>query len=1042
MFLGTSVLFVAVEALFFDTVPGMLKVRRVLSFVAVLVFFGGICRAERGFTWRVYKATDGLAESFVTAVSVSSRTNVWTKHRDINLVSSFNGYKIKTTAAPPAPGYNHIYESRGGQVWAVSTDGLQELKNGVWVRYPVKEIREEFQTNVLRRARSISLVPVRHGHVLFLLSDRLMEFNNEWPPQPEVRTIRTATNTMIGRFSDMALSPDGSVWIAGENGLIKFSTEVRSPDGLFAQEFVPPPNLRLQNFLRVVPDADGLTVLAQNIDTEKKAIVRFDGVNWTILPVGPHNIRQAWRAFDGSFWAITINSLLHLESGSDHFVREEIGASEFYDAAVERSGIFWLATSQGLFRCAPLAWIAPTAAHAAEPVRGIAADAEGRVWAAFSDGLTMFDNATSRSFPFPDPMETTVLSGQFFSPVRNKAFVLEAGERMLRFRPQIGRFDYVEHRSKALLRPLGQLAQGELCVELRNPHYLELFDGDNFRPAPFDVPPIANESEILFAFASAGGDVWLSTTEGLLAWRDNKWVTLPSDGSVPTLALCMVDIGGGKLWCGTRDGIWEYDGKTWIVIRSGLDRVNAMAVGRDGRIWVATNSGLLRHDKQTWLLNTIDEGLASAAVTSICEDRRGHIWVGTTRGVTLYQPSSDLDPPRAMVMARSTADDGTTTMTFGGMDKWNFTSPDQLVFSYRIDSEDWSDFQPNRSVSFPELAPGKHYFQVRAMDRNGNIQADPGLLEFELPVPWYRETRLVLIGTASIGAAIFFAGLAFNRHRRLLRSYAEVERIVELRTKQLKEANTQLLHSQKMTALGTLSAGVAHDFNNILSIIRGSAQIIESNLNDSEKVRTRVERIKTVVEQGTGIVRAMLGFSRTSEEQLTLCDANVLVSDTIKLLGDRFVRGIDVVFQPSKNLPSVCASKNFVQQILLNIIFNAADAMNGSGKVILRTRLTTEVPKSSVMFPAAAPAYVSISVQDFGCGIASDFMGRIFEPFFTTKAFSSRRGTGLGLSMAYEMASNMKCGLAVESELGKGSTFSLLIPVPDAENPATEDRTK
>src|SRR5258705_8844663 len=132
-----------------------------------------------------------------------------------------------------------------------------------------------------------------------------------------------------------------------------------------------------------------------------------------------------------------------------------------------------------------------------------------------------------------------------------------------------------------------------------------------------------------------------------------------------------------------------------------------------------------------------------------------------------------------------------------------------------------------------------------------------------------------------------------------------------------------------MNALGTLAAGIAHDFNNILSIIKGSAQIIEDNLENPAKVRTRVDRIKTVVEQGAGIVKAMLGFSRESgSESAPSCDLNAAVEDTIKLLGDRFLREVQVRFHPGRELPLVACSKDFVQQILLNFIFNAAESMS------------------------------------------------------------------------------------------------------------------
>src|SRR2546427_10545605 len=196
-------------------------------------------------------------------------------------------------------------------------------------------------------------------------------------------------------------------------------------------------------------------------------------------------------------------------------------------------------------------------------------------------------------------------------------------------------------------------------------------------------------------------------------------------------------------------------------------------------------------------------------------------------------------------------------------------------------------------------------------------------MEFAGVLPWYKETRLVAISLAGVALALFFAGLALNRHRQLARSYAEVEEQVAERSRELELASRELLHSQKMNALGTLAAGIAHDFNNILSIIKGSAQIMEENLDNPQKLRTRLDRIKTVVEQGSGIVKAMLGFSRESDQQLAACDINSVVEDTIKLLGDRFLHEVQVSFDAGHDLSPVVCPKDFVQQILINFIFNA-----------------------------------------------------------------------------------------------------------------------
>src|SRR5205085_1649185 len=177
---------------------------------------------------------------------------------------------------------------------------------------------------------------------------------------------------------------------------------------------------------------------------------------------------------------------------------------------------------------------------------------------------------------------------------------------------------------------------------------------------------------------------------------------------------------------------------------------------------------------------------------------------------------------------------------------------------------------------------------------------------------------LAFVSILALCSTLVLAGLAVNRHFQLKRSYARVEQIVAERTAELARANQELLHGQKMKALGTIAAGIAHDFNNILSIIKGSAQIIEENLDSPQKVRTRLERIKTVVEQGAGIVKAMLGFTRESARQPTLCDMYTVVEDTLKLLGDRFLREVEVVFEPGHALPDMLCTKDFIQQILLN----------------------------------------------------------------------------------------------------------------------------
>ncbi len=583
--------------------------------------------------------------------------------------------------------------------------------------------------------------------------------------------------------------------------------------------------------------------------------------------------------------------------------------------------------------------------------------------------------------------------------------------------------------------------------------------------AVIGAPP----SEWKIRFTTKNGDEWFGGARGIARLHQGATQLFLSTNQLgPEEVVAFAEALDGRLWCGTPRKVWEFDGKNWLTLRGGFEFITALHCARDGTLWVATTNGLHRYVSGAWIANGREDGLLNPDVRRITEAADGRIFVETPAGWSWFHPEADLEAPRTSIatneLGRARFREGSViTITFAGRDKWKQTAPDRLLFSYRLDEREWSPFQELGEAIFTGLPLGKHYFQVRAMDRAGNIDPKPARLEFTIVVPWYRETRLVVVLAIALVIAVFFAALAMNRHRKLQRSYAEVERQIAERTRELEIANRELLHSQKMNALGSLAAGIAHDFNNILSIIKGSAQVIEDNADNPDKIRTRVDRIKTVVQQGAEVVEAMLGFSRSTDQPPAPCDLNVVVDETRKLLGDRFLREVEVWFERGEGLPEVSIPRDFVQQILLNFIFNAAEAMerrppawlegNADAQkragaesgvplsprprnhITLITRSTATLPEELALKPAAAAEFIFVSVRDTGSGIAPEIKSRIFEPFFTTKALSTKRGTGLGLSMVYELAKKMEAGLAVESIVGQGSTFTLILSVRETSSP-------
>lgn len=996
---------------------------------------------QKASVWRVFKTADGLPQSYFSTVSVSSRGNVWVKHLNAPLISSLNGYDIKTFPSPGIGAYR-FYESPGGQLWTIATNGLQQLVDGSWVQYPVPEIAAEFRRGNLSLFRPVSLWPVRQSRVLFLTQDALREFNAEIPNQSQTTTLLKAAETHLQKLTGMVTARDGNLWLTAAHGVAHVSGPLRNLKApLEWREFPLTATQQFQNLREPVSDdAEGITMLADSLNGKGPLLVYFDGVQWSILAALPKNTTHAWRTADGTYWATIANSLLQKKAGEQRWTTDEdIATQRIYDCASETNGIFWLATADGLYRHAPLTWHSLQGMGSA--IYGLTGDQAGGICVAAADALHLFRDRQWKAYPYPDGMEPQATSALFNLP--QGSVILGAGERLFQFDPSTGQFKNITHNGEARLKALGLMKDGRLAVQAlsasgSNPRYrLELYDGANFSAFPVESPNLELGNDLTCLFAAQSGNLWLCGSKGLAWYHDRKWqLSNLRAESLPENAACMAEMNDGRIWCGIEDKVWEFDGKTWRSIQHGFDRINALLKARDESVWIASDNGLHRYNLGAWAANNIEEGLPANAIHTVWQDGEGHIWAGTARGLCQYEPQADQDPPRSYVRdlpdGRTTLpEDAIVNVSFGAEDKWKFTPRDRLLFSYRLDQKEWSPYQEEKSAVFSSVPPGKHYFQVRGMDRNWNVDPKPAELDFIIVPPWYMESRLVWIGSAGLALALFFAAVAVNRHRRLVRSYAEVEAKVALRTRQLERANEELFHSQKMTALGTLAAGIAHDFNNILSIIKGSAQIIEDNLSNPQKVATRTSRIKTVVEQGAGIVNAMLGFSRGPDKPPVPEDLNVLVQETIKLLGDRFRRDIAVEFHPTPRLPKVVVSRDYIQQILLNLIFNAAEAMTGQRHIILATALANKLPNNLALAPAPAAQYLHISVKDSGCGIAPEIMPRIFEPFFTTKAFSARRGTGLGLSMVYELAKQMQAGLSVESIVGSGSTFTLIIPVVD-----------
>ncbi|MBI3363582.1 MAG: PAS domain S-box protein [Ignavibacteriae bacterium] len=237
----------------------------------------------------------------------------------------------------------------------------------------------------------------------------------------------------------------------------------------------------------------------------------------------------------------------------------------------------------------------------------------------------------------------------------------------------------------------------------------------------------------------------------------------------------------------------------------------------------------------------------------------------------------------------------------------------------------------------------------------------------------------------------------------------------------------QLRRAQKLESLGTLAGGVAHDFNNILGIILGHTSLLQRFGGKSDKAEMSLDAIGQAVQRGSGLVRQLLTFARTSEVVFESANVNTVVKDFIKMFHATFPKSIALSLQLHDHLQPIRADVNQLHQVLLNLTVNARDAMPKGGTLTVHTEEMTRAQVRRRFPDALECQYVSLSMTDTGTGMDEATRRRIFEPFFTTKG--EEKGTGLGLSVVYGIIKSHSGIVEVESTPGVGTTFRLFFPV-------------
>jgi two-component system cell cycle sensor histidine kinase/response regulator CckA len=232
----------------------------------------------------------------------------------------------------------------------------------------------------------------------------------------------------------------------------------------------------------------------------------------------------------------------------------------------------------------------------------------------------------------------------------------------------------------------------------------------------------------------------------------------------------------------------------------------------------------------------------------------------------------------------------------------------------------------------------------------------------------------------------------------------------------------RLAHSQKMDALGQLTGGVAHDFNNVLAVIMSNACFLMEDLGENDVRRGDAEEIYVAAQRAAALTRQLLAFSRRQVLELAVIDVGTVVTSLAKMLRRLIGEDIELSMVCNTDAGRVSADVSQLEQVIVNLVVNARDAMPRGGALSIETSTVTVEERGEI----APGSYVVVSVRDTGCGMDEETKRHLFEPFFTTKLRG--KGTGLGLSTSYGIVNQIGGQIVVTSEVGKGSLFEVFLP--------------